>query len=712
MVFVEPRYVPDFARAGLHIHDAELGHVKWWRGPDDFDLASIDNLLHEYLEADDQALLLPRIPMGYAEADWWRVRHPGEVSVARSIETGEVVQRVGEEARHHGSGHSFASEAWLNEAAVALQTIVRHMESADYGGHMLGYHIGGGITTEWFAWNTFLHDLCEDYSRPMVMRFRAWLAARYGAVGALREAWENRLVDFETAAPPDPRGLVGVDSPYLRTDRQAIDYLECFSETTAAAVERLTTAAKEACGWRKVVGTFFGYAWPHWNVTNPARSGHAAMRRVFELPSVDFIISPYHYDNRWPGGYDGPQTLPDAIAARGKLYVHEIDSLTHLAIERARWRITPGAAPRTPEESVGMLARDFAAAASARAGYWWMDVSRIGWFDDPTIMQGLGRLRKIEEELFQHDWASAAEVAVVFSPASCLRQRLLSPIPQWYLGIFRQWSLSRMGAPFDTILLDDLLAGKTRNYRLYIFPNTYYLTDAARRSLRGLLAEQRAWALWFHAPGCLSETGAGVELSSALTGIRLVEVAEPGGVVTFAESADPLLQDIRPGSCYGVGCGMRDIERKSTTDRPAVLELPDPAVAADDPESTVLGLIYGTRLPGLVIKRAAERADVFSAAPAPPWRFMRNLVSAAGGHIWCRTGDIIYADSRFVAVHAASRGRKILRLPRPGRTTDLQTGAQLGDDRSAVRLDMNRGETALVGIDWLLGDCSAIMSAT
>jgi hypothetical protein len=157
---------------------------------------------------------------------------------------------------------------------------------------------------------------------------------------------------------------------------------------------------------------------------------------------------------------------------------------------------------------------------------------------------------------------------------------------------------------------------------------------------------------------------------------------------------------------------MRDIERKSTTDRPAVLELPDPAVAADDPESTVLGLIYGTRLPGLVIKRAAERADVFSAAPAPPWRFMRNLVSAAGGHIWCRTGDIIYADSRFVAVHAASRGRKILRLPRPGRTTDLQTGAQLGDDRSAVRLDMNRGETALVGIDWLLGDCSAIMSAT
>ncbi len=44
--------------------------------------------------------------------------------------------------------------------------------------------------------------------------------------------------------------------------------------------------------------------------------------------------------------------------------------------------------------------------------------------------------------------------------------------------------LPRMGAPYDLYLLDDLLSGKLRPYKLYIFLKTFRLDENRRAALK------------------------------------------------------------------------------------------------------------------------------------------------------------------------------------------------------------------------------------
>ena len=629
MVFVEPEYVRSFAEAGLHIYNPDLSFTDWWLAPDEYDMDAVDARLRDYIAGDPEILLIPRIAMGYAEARWWRDRFPDEIAIARSIKTGVRVDSFGKDASHRGSGHSFASKVWLSEAEKAIRAIVEHIENSDYAGHVAGYHIGGGITTEWFSWNAYHHDLCEDYSLMMAEYFREWLAERYHSDDELKEAWQDDVALLATAAPPEPAGMVGYGGVYLRKNKRAVDYLRCHSDAIVSAMERLTSAAKETCGRKKVVGVFFGYAWPHRNNTNPARTGHVMMEKAFCLPDVDFIISPYHYDNRVSGGYNAPQSLPDVIAANGKLYVSEIDTLTSVVYERENKKRLRhfGPLPKSAWESVEILARDFAAAAHIRSGYWWMDVLHKGAFDDPAIMNSISEFRRIENELFDREWESAAEIAVVFSPDSCLHQRLLSTLPHWYLTVLRQWGLARMGLPFETVLIDDLLRGNTKNYRLLIFPNCYYLSDSDRHLLRRILEDRRISALWFHAPGYLSDTGKGVEYCSELTGIKLREIEGGAKTVSFIRSSDPLLKDIRGGVRFGIGVDRWEIDRLSVS-APLPME-PDiePVVVADDHKARVLARLDGSGQSALTWSYSWQPSRAFRriSMRQPRWMAPRRL---------------------------------------------------------------------------------------
>jgi hypothetical protein len=96
MVFVQPRYAKDFAGSGLHIHNPNFHVVNWWLGPGKYDFDAVDSYLNAFLEGDPDVLFIPRLPMGYAEAAWWRDVYPDAVSVTRSIETGEVKLRLGQ----------------------------------------------------------------------------------------------------------------------------------------------------------------------------------------------------------------------------------------------------------------------------------------------------------------------------------------------------------------------------------------------------------------------------------------------------------------------------------------------------------------------------------------------------------------------------------------------------------------------------------------
>lgn len=695
LVYASPQHASEFAEAGLHIYNALFHTCSWWTGSETYDFSSIDNLMEEYLQVDPDALFFPRICIGYVEDAWWGECFPGEVSEARYIESGELVHLYGDRHRGRGSGASFSSVTWLSLAGKAIGALIHHLENNPNADRIIGYHIGIGISGEWFAWNTFELDRIEDYSTAMQRCFRFWLKEKYADNEILRNAWNDKNVSLDSAEIPLPAAIEG-DAAYLETDPRVIDYRECFSAVTVDAVAELTGAAKRACNDNKVVGIFFGYYWPHRNITNPARAGHACLRDVCDLDSVDIIMSPCHYDNRGTGGFMDAQSLPDTVRRHGKLFLHEIDTPTSLNCASLRPWMTHFDIPATTQGSVHVMTRDWVAAAVKRTAYWWMDLYDDGWFNHPGFVEHMNKLHKLDTQLLQHEWQQTSEVAVVLSEQSCYRQKLHGIQRYWYLTVLRQWSLARAGFPFDTMLLEDLLQGNAPAYRLYLFPDMYHIPEPASDLFKRKMDEQKACACYFHAPGCMSDAGCSAGFMSDFLGVPCTDHECLDAVVELCRDNDPILTDIPAGTEYGIGVDISEIDTHSASNSISIDTAVQPAFTIAAGAGILLGTIRNTGHPGLVRIQRSNRWDLYSFAPAPPWQLIRNAAREAGVHIWCESGDGIYADNRIIALHAVSDGKKTIRFPKAVDISDPFSGEVLERDVEQYSFLLKRGETELL----------------
>lgn len=63
-----------------------------------------------------------------------------------------------------------------------------------------------------------------------------------------------------------------------------------------------------------------------------------------------------------------------------------------------------------------------------------------------------------------------------------------------------------------------------------------------------------------------------------------------------------------------------------------------------------------------------------------PTDLFRKFAKDAGVHIYSDSNDVIFAGNGFLTFHAATSGRKTIRLPQPARISDLFTGNLLGEN--------------------------------
>ena len=76
---------------------------------------------------------------------------------------------------------------------------------------------------------------------------------------------------------------------------------------------------------------------------------------------------------------------------------------------------------------------------------------------------------------------------------------------------------------------------------------------------------------------------------------------------------------------------------------------------------------------------------------------LRGAARLAGAHVYCDTNDVISACPGFASIHASSAGEKTVRLPKKVTVTDLVSGKQLGPPTDRLALEMEKGETRLLG---------------
>ncbi|HZT28895.1 MAG TPA: hypothetical protein VFA33_03360 [Bryobacteraceae bacterium] len=580
--------------------------------------------------------------------------------------------------------------AWREQANDFLRAYIQRLSETGLLERVTAFQVGAGHTGEWVKGETSMYSVCGDYSAPMRRRFREWLRARYHAdLAALRAAWNDPGITFETAEVPAAGEQLHARNFLFRDPRQegrVIDYFRCLADLSAEAVTDFCRTVKEATAGRKLAGAFYGYlielAWnggffaerPDSDYSTYQRSGHLGLRRVLESPHVDFLVSPYSYGFRGIGG-DGPSMLPvESARVHGKLVLIEDDTRTHIDSDPNYGRTA------TLAESVAILRRNFAGAVVRGQGMWW-----ASWKTDPAkepaFLPLLREFERLGTLLLDTDRTPSAEVAVLVDDESLFYESCLNnfDIP----GIFQQrlWGLPHMGAPFDTCLLQDLVEGRLRPYKLYVFLNAFRLDRTRRDRLAAQLRRDHRAALWIYAPGYL-EDDPSLKHMTELTGFRFGAGERPWGpLVHVTNFAHPVTRGLPQDLFWGTNNKL------------------GPIFYVDDPAATVLGeVVYsqGNCKPGMTVKTFPDWTSIYVAAPNIPAPVLRNAARFAGAHIYNGDGDVIYANRDVLGVHTVSGGPRLFKLPRAAEEVlDLFQDKIVARHTAAFEVSLPPASTAL-----------------
>ncbi|MBR4222277.1 MAG: hypothetical protein IKR81_14040, partial [Victivallales bacterium] len=152
----------------------------------------------------------------------------------------------------------------------------------------------------------------------------------------------------------------------------------------------------------------------------------------------------------------------------------------------------------TKEDSLGQIAREFCNALTKGAAMWYYDFENF-WYDYPEYYELFPKFVKIWNE--QPDATRISEMAGVCDFDS-LPYHTAAVNPNKFTYEICSKTAHEMyyaGAPFDTILMEDLDNPNTPKYKIYVFYNLVHLTEKKLAAVKRLV-EQGATLVFICAP--------------------------------------------------------------------------------------------------------------------------------------------------------------------------------------------------------------------
>ncbi|GAA5176929.1 beta-galactosidase [Niveibacterium umoris] len=222
--------------AAMGIRVVRIAEFAWSRmepRPGEYDWAWLDEAIAVLSEAGLQVVL--GTPTA-APPRWLLDRHPDIVAL---------------DAHGHPKGfgsrrhYCFSSPAFFE----ASRSIVTAM-AARYGQHP--------AVIAWQTDNEYgCHDTVLSYSAAAVERFRGWLAARYGSIAALNEAWGNVFWSMEYASFEQINAPVGL--PTFANPIHALDYRRFASDEVKRYNRMQVEILRTHAPGRDVLHNFMGF---------------------------------------------------------------------------------------------------------------------------------------------------------------------------------------------------------------------------------------------------------------------------------------------------------------------------------------------------------------------------------------------------------------------------------------------------------------------
>ena len=673
-----------YAQAGIHFHTFDVGtygRPPEWCGPrqgqdSPYDFSSLTARFGQVLDLDPEARFHLRIHLRMPP--WWQALYPEECAQSSAAEKGPYLAQ------------SYASEIWRAQAEDFLRAYVAALRQQGLEERVIAYQLGAGDTGEWVCGDMSMDEVCGDYSPPMRRYFQNWLRGQYQEdTTLLRAAWNDVQISFDTAQVPAVADQLQTTHFTFRDparEQQVIDYYRCLAELCGDRVIGFCRAVKEASGGRAMAGAFYGYLMElAWNksffgvgsqseYSTYQRSGHLGLRRVLRSEWVDFLVSPYSYGFRGIGGEGASMTPVDSLRHHGKLCIIEDDTRIHLDEDTEDYGRL-----HTLQDTTAVLQRNFAQALSRGQGIWWyssIDASR-----DPALLPLLQRFAELGDFALHLDRRSSAQIALILDDESFYYETVRNDLDLPLIFQQRLWGLPRLGAPFDTYLLEDLCEGKLPEYKLYIFLNAFRLSAQRRRELARVLRRRGQVALWLYAPGYIAEN-LSLDHMRELTGFQFGKGDHPWGPTLHLTRFDhPITQGLSQDLFWGTNTPL------------------GPVFHLEDPEAEILGqMVYsqGRCKPGLGVKTFPEWTSVYCAAPNLPAPVLRGLARFAGVHLYSEAGDVLYAGPQLLGVHTVAGGPRRFALPQPAEVVcELFTKTVVGRHTDQFEVVLPPRSTAL-----------------
>ena len=692
--------VKDMSAAGMELFSmfGSFGHYEhpYWLPQGFGGLAYQEGNIDRLLKWNPQAKFLPRLFS--AAPDWWIAANPDEQV---KYTNPKVLP-----AFRNGSGgavprESFASEKCRAELSPVYRQAVRRLLDR-YGERMIGIHLTNGPWGEHFAWDGYTQiggaalgkSGFSDVSAPMTRAFRKFLREKYGDdVARLRDAWKDAAVTFGTATVPTMEDRLRLDEDGVWRDpakgRRVPDYFACMNSVTVGLVDHYAAIVKDESKGRLATLAFYGYTQDeHWAV----ECDHRAIAEMYRSANVDMFSAPHTYHRRSPGEDGTMRCYLASAALHGKLFIDEGDDRTWL--EQAKPYPDSRCAATNLFESVNLLYREFGNAVTHGTGLWYMDLARDS-FRHPELVAAVGRMRRAADLALEHDRAHRSEVAVVSNVESEFYmgyRRTEANNMSLLLYLQQVGAFSRAGAPYDWYLAEDLGEVAKRSYRVVVFLDCQYLTDAQVRTAESLKREGRT-LVFFHAPGYVSETGLSRTRMERLCGFKMV----PGtrrGVLSAV--------DAKTGREWGCGLdrvidGVGDRKRGVRHRQPGTAQRGLFLPAADEGVETLMtGVGELAGVPVAAVRRRAEWTGVFSALPALGPDVLRRLYAAAGVHLYTARDVVMSANRSWVMLHTHEKGDYDVKLPeKAAEVIDVTCDRVVATDADRFVYPMEQFQTAV-----------------
>lgn len=641
--------------------------------------------------------------------------------------------------------YSLSSQKWREDASKALLELYDKIEALPYGDRIAGYFFAAGGTSEWYYLTPMQYtdksnysdsggfdkvidrdyqDVYADLSPAFRKEFTKYLKLKYKTEENLRKAWNDPNASFEAPTIPGVEGrycIDGIDYDLnnpgnvrstsgqpkpptngtnighflnLKYHMDVHDFFRALHVGTANSVIYFGEIIKKRSNGTKMTGAFYGAAGCV-RYYDFSQSGN--VYDILLSGAIDFLAAPGVYENRQPGGFVGQREVFDSFALHNCIYIVEDDARTYHEIPYIRNNYEV----YEIEDTFNVLKREFGRNLLVDTHAWWFD-QQIGGgrYKDGEIYKLFVRQQEIAHQAYEKDRRKNSEIAFIYDEESL--HVISEESSHQLVEYFRNYEIDIIGAPSDRYFHNDLLNPNMPDYKLYVFANTLYLTDAERAAIKEKLRKNHAVALFMYASGCINPDREKIFSEDNVTDLTGIKMGIVNGVVRgkfkFYKNEKLLSGNLDKAELYG------DFKRKMwfNSSTGANIFIPRssrvnlyPEFHSIDEEATDLAYLVENKNPALTVKECGGFTSIYCASKYICSDVMREIARYAGCHIYTENNDVLYANNNYVVVHAARSGDKVIKLPKQASAYEVYEEQYYSENSAEIRCTMYKGETKM-----------------